>query len=208
METEVRERKALSPRVDREPEEPDFTTAFLGLPSPAEVADHPNLHKGVPKGTRALWIQTWKSVGRAFQKAVMLDDGPGVVAAGVSMLQLPGRVLEFRRELNGRIRNTVINDDIQALLHEARPRQHQTEWEPTQSPAPDMEQDEEDKRNDLSAVRRCCSLAAAGHLSKGARALNRKKMLDVSDPEVKEVLRKLHPPQREPPPKNQRRPSM
>ena len=49
---------------------------------------------------------------------------------------------------------------------------------------------------DLGAVRRCVSLAGAGHLSRAARALNRRTMMDVSDPAVREELVKLHPPKR------------
>ena len=85
----------------------DFNRRIMGLPSPAEIADHPNCYRFVPKSSRALWMQVCKTILRAYQRAAMFDNTEGVIAAVVSLLQLPAKVLEARRDLRWRQRNIL-----------------------------------------------------------------------------------------------------
>ena len=98
-------------------EEVDFNRGILGLPSPVEIADHPNCYRFVPKSTRALWIQVCKSILRSYQRAAVFENTEGVIAAVISLLRLPAKVLEVRRDLRWRQRNIVIERALQSMLN-------------------------------------------------------------------------------------------
>ena len=174
----------------------DFLKGTGGLPSPLDLASHPLLFKHVPLACWDLWLHACKLLLTQYRDARLAGDEWEMKRALIDLLMLPTKILEYRRYKRSRIRHRDINRKLSSFITSITPGPRlEGKWgevlQPTGSrtqlrdPSADFQlHGESTSDNDgatTKAVNRCVKLAREGYLSRTAKALNSRGLLDPTD---------------------------
>jgi hypothetical protein len=157
------------------------------LPEVATIANHAPLHTEIHSEVKPRWVEINQPLWEAYYKASMRGSDKEREVALAAILTLPMRALIRPRGGTGGRQLRSMREALRRVDQQIKALDPRLELPQAKGNGPPKPNDER------AQAKRAQSLMARGYISKAARALEQKGLLDTADPKVMQKLKDLHP---------------